>query len=961
MIVAIFVFAPIGLPAWYWLVATRILGVPLIAGLSFEVIKWAGRNRAQALGPDDHVAGHAAAEADHARARPRRSSPSRSPRSRPCSPSRTRAPRPPRTRSAWRSWPEVGSCPNERPRPGEAGVAHLVGGGNVEGITSCPGRARVRARRGDHAAGRRVRPGGRAGLGLQGGRAQLPALSRRHREHRRHARDRSQHRARPGAPARARATGTSRVFDARPAACVAGSAGARAPTSSPRASSARARRCSSRRAASAAPRAARDLSVTLRRRSGPRGPRGRRQGAGRRRSRRPTAPAKKRLQGLGLDLTEHGDADSSRSCCTARADERRRSRDAGFAYDVRDRRPRAAQAEANRRADAALRGRDRSRPRLPSGRNELPPAGRLRARAQAARAASTRAWCRPITLEPRDDRGPRRQRHRDHAERRRRRRRQADLPQHGRPPRARVAVVGARDGVGLRPARATTAATAAPRAWSNATRTIVDPDRQPRRLQHLARGARRRGRLRPVRLRDEAQELQDLREHAGAVPRRAPATPTRPAACAAPTPTATTAGFWGGPGASTNWSSDTYRGDAPFSEPEVAEHPRAAGHAADHEPDHQPHLLEPRAAPAGRRRRRASRSTSRGYKALGERMAGHNGYANIPSFGLYDTTGAHRGLDVLDRRQRSASRSRSARTSSIPPFEHGRRRRVPRPRARRGRGQGRQPRGLLRDARRPRPTRPCTRASPASRPAGSTLTISKTFQTSTSPVLAAPTSAPTSAIPSMFEDTLVLRRSSRRAGGSTVARQPVDPAGRRGPLGRDAVGPPAGGRSRSPTRTGIPAENTGDPEPARTRRSTFTVDGPPEVDNGKMTVHIEWARPGHRLGPVHPQRRAGNIVSQSAASAAPTEDARAVRPAARARTPAIVVNYDQATGDRRLVRRRVRLRVARARRPRREGGLDAHLRAPDGTQSRPLQVFVDRGQRREVGNACKKAKKDKKD
>jgi uncharacterized protein YqhQ len=45
MIVAIFVFAPIGLPAWYWLVATRILGVPLIAGISFELIKYAGRNR----------------------------------------------------------------------------------------------------------------------------------------------------------------------------------------------------------------------------------------------------------------------------------------------------------------------------------------------------------------------------------------------------------------------------------------------------------------------------------------------------------------------------------------------------------------------------------------------------------------------------------------------------------------------------------------------------------------------------------------------------------------------------------------------------------------------------------------------------------------------------------------------------------------------------------------------------
>jgi uncharacterized protein YqhQ len=45
MIVAIFVFAPIGLPAWWVLVLTRILGLPVIAGLSFELIKWAGRNR----------------------------------------------------------------------------------------------------------------------------------------------------------------------------------------------------------------------------------------------------------------------------------------------------------------------------------------------------------------------------------------------------------------------------------------------------------------------------------------------------------------------------------------------------------------------------------------------------------------------------------------------------------------------------------------------------------------------------------------------------------------------------------------------------------------------------------------------------------------------------------------------------------------------------------------------------
>src|SRR4029078_12846530 len=45
MVLATFVFAPIGLPAWYWLVLTRIVGIPLIAGLSYEVIKWGGRDR----------------------------------------------------------------------------------------------------------------------------------------------------------------------------------------------------------------------------------------------------------------------------------------------------------------------------------------------------------------------------------------------------------------------------------------------------------------------------------------------------------------------------------------------------------------------------------------------------------------------------------------------------------------------------------------------------------------------------------------------------------------------------------------------------------------------------------------------------------------------------------------------------------------------------------------------------
>jgi uncharacterized protein YqhQ len=45
MVVAIVVFAPLGTPAWYWLFASRVLGIPLVAGLAFEVIKLFGRKR----------------------------------------------------------------------------------------------------------------------------------------------------------------------------------------------------------------------------------------------------------------------------------------------------------------------------------------------------------------------------------------------------------------------------------------------------------------------------------------------------------------------------------------------------------------------------------------------------------------------------------------------------------------------------------------------------------------------------------------------------------------------------------------------------------------------------------------------------------------------------------------------------------------------------------------------------
>jgi uncharacterized protein YqhQ len=44
MVIAIFVFAFFGRPHWYWLIASRILLLPLIAGLAYELIRFAGKH-----------------------------------------------------------------------------------------------------------------------------------------------------------------------------------------------------------------------------------------------------------------------------------------------------------------------------------------------------------------------------------------------------------------------------------------------------------------------------------------------------------------------------------------------------------------------------------------------------------------------------------------------------------------------------------------------------------------------------------------------------------------------------------------------------------------------------------------------------------------------------------------------------------------------------------------------------
>ena len=236
------------------------------------------------------------------------------------------------------------------------------------------------------------------------------------------------------------------------------------------------------------------------------------------------------------------------------------------------------------------------------------------------------------TLEGRD-----RQRHRDHRGRQRRRR-QARLPADGRPPRPRVAVGRARDGVGLRARQRLRQATSASPASSTQGRTIVVPIVNVDGF-NVPRGARR-PRQRPADEQLPDSELSETgQDRAAPVPRRpvlrlqAPQLP-RPAgpddAAAAPArcrqfrtsgvdPNRNYGGLWGGPGASAIPRVRHLPRRGPVLRARDAEHPVARLRAPGHDAHHEPHVSEPHPAPAGRRAPRARRSTRRGLQGARRR------------------------------------------------------------------------------------------------------------------------------------------------------------------------------------------------------------------------------------------------------------------------------------------------------------------------------------------------------
>ncbi|MGX7826757.1 M14 family zinc carboxypeptidase [Actinokineospora sp. 24-640] len=412
------------------------------------------------------------------------------------------------------------------------------------------------------------------------------------------------------------------------------------------------------------------------------------------------------------------------------------------------------------------------------------------------------------------------------------------------------------------------------------------------------------------------------------------------------------AGFWGGAGASTNWSSDTFRGSGPFSEPEtrnvrslvstrqvtnlITLHTysnlvlRVPGVA-----DVRPPLDEP------------------AYKALGDLMASRNGYVSQPSWQLYDTTGSTEDWSYF-------ATGGWGFTFEIgpdefhPPFQAG----VVAeyaglaPAAGAGRGGNRAAfLDMLANA-----------ADPAahstligSAPKGHTLQLRKTFQTPTSPVR-----QPDGTIGSPLYVTDTLTSSLAATGGRFS--WAVNPSTRpfvAGRYGRVPQGP-----AQQPVLLtnppGIPAENPDFPGDMTGEVIPFRVDGLPAVDNGRLTVSVKWATPETDWD-LYVLDASGAVVTSSANGGTTTENAVMFDPPA-GDYRAVVVNYSQADPASPDDWSDLRVDFA-APQPPVYGPKEAYTLTCSDRRGRLVgiaEVFADRGQTVDVGQVCTRSAREAK-
>ena len=347
------------------------------------------------------------------------------------------------------------------------------------------------------------------------------------------------------------------------------------------------------------------------------------------------------------------------------------------------------------------------------------------------------------------------------------------------------------------------------------------------------------------------------------------------------------AGFWGGPGASPIWSSDTYRGPRPFSEPEtqnvreLVSERQVTTLISNHtysnlvlRPPGQFDTQAPADEPV--------------YRALGRDLARNNGYTNQPSSALYETTGTTEDWSYWNTGGLGFT-FEIGESEFHPPYRTGvvaeYLGRAPAPGAGEGGNRGAYFRmlGATLDS-----SLHSTLTGRA--PRGVTLRVHKEFSTPTSPVLQ-PDGTTTE--PRRYRDVL----DSTYVSDGGRFRWAVNPSTRPyvdARIGREATADPQGAIAlRNPA--GIPAENQDDPLSGPNEVLPFVVQGPPEVDNGRFDVRIEWASADTDWD-LYVLNEDDQVVTSSAAGGTAFEQAVLIDPPA-GRYRAVVVNYDGGAED----------------------------------------------------------------
>ncbi|GAA4125290.1 M14 family zinc carboxypeptidase [Knoellia locipacati] len=321
-------------------------------------------------------------------------------------------------------------------------------------------------------------------------------------------------------------------------------------------------------------------------------------------------------------------------------------------------------------------------------------------------------------------------------------------------------------------------------------------------------------------------------------------------------------GFWGGPGASFTWSSDTYRGDGPGSEPEVdavrklISSRQVTALITNHTYSNLV-LRPPSLASTG------FSPDEIQYRALGADFASHNGYSNIPSFGLYDTSGSVEDWSYWNTGGYGFTFEIGT-EGFHPPYETGVVAEYAGLAPAAGAGKGGNREAYYRAAAAAM-DKGMHSTITGKAPANTTLTVRKTYQGMTSPVLQP---GGTTSPPIPYTDVL----SSSLAGKGGSFSWAVNPSTRPlvvGRYGRDPVAPTA------PSQT--IANPAGVPAVGASEFSNVTIQGLPTYDNGKVVFNFSWPGGTAVDWDFYIYDAAGNQVA-SAATADNPETATALDP-----------------------------------------------------------------------------------